>query len=239
MTIDNIINKFDQFGILPHSLPNAIGLWENEQECLIWSAQQADKTQDWMEIGSFCGGSAVLLALTKEQPKLFSVDIDFMCIFDFNVYDRGQFDNIVYKIQCDSLKLDRYYKGDLSFVFLDGYHSFSHVVKEFEILQRFLTKEAIVCFHDVSPKMLQHDQEYIDQQYEWVKNNMGIFNATEQDFRIDEAVAYICKKHGYHILDIPVRKNIEHFQETGRTSWIRGQTSPFNAFTAIRKSHDS
>jgi predicted O-methyltransferase YrrM len=239
MTIDNIINKFDQFGILPHSLPNAIGLWENEQECLIWSAQQADKTKDWMEIGSFCGGSAVLLALTKEQPKLFSVDIDFMCIFDFNVYDRGQFDDIVYKIQCDSLKLDRYYKGDLSFVFLDGYHSFSYVVKEFEILQRFLTKEAIVCFHDVSPKMLQHDQEYIDQQYEWVKNNMGIFNATEQDFRIDEAVAYICKKHGYHILDIPVRKNIEHFQETGRTSWIRGQTSPFNAFTAIRKSHDS
>jgi predicted O-methyltransferase YrrM len=88
--VDNIIDEFDRFGILPHSLPNAIGMWPNEQECLVWCALQADPFYNWLEVGSFCGGSAILLALVKQKRgngkyKLFSVGNNFNPLFDYNV----------------------------------------------------------------------------------------------------------------------------------------------------------
>ena len=48
-------------------------------------------------------------------------------------------------------------------------------------------------------------------------------------------------KYGYGLLnnvihlDIPVKKNIKHFAETGLTKWVKGTTSPFNAVAAIRR----
>jgi len=56
-----IMLQFDKLGILPHTKPNAIGLWPNEQECLVWSALQCNADQLWVEVGSFCGGSTILL----------------------------------------------------------------------------------------------------------------------------------------------------------------------------------
>src|SRR5210317_702229 len=103
--VEKIIEKFNTFGIQVHGLPNAIGLWPNEQECLVWAASQVPNG-DWLEIGSFCGGSAVLLCLTRKElnlgPKVISVDINFNPMFDLNVYNRGKFNNIHEKIECDS-----------------------------------------------------------------------------------------------------------------------------------------
>ena len=80
--IPNITRNFKRFGIKPHQLPNAIGMWPNEQECLLWCALNSNLEDNWMEIGSFCGGSAVLLCLarrlTNNKPNsVYSVDCDF------------------------------------------------------------------------------------------------------------------------------------------------------------------
>lgn len=237
--INSIIDEFDLFGILPHSLPNAIGMWPNEQECLVWCALQANPFYNWMEIGSFCGGSAVLLALVRKvrgigKYKVLSIDNNFNPLFDHNVYNRGKFHNIVEKIQCNSIEILKHYNQPLSFIFLDGWHSFASVVKEFELLQPLMSDDCIIAFHDISPDM--YDNNCIQGHYEFAVNNWeSLINSTQQDFRLDEAVAYICMTHNYKILDIPVRKNETHFTETKLDRWVRGTTSPFNSFTAISR----
>lgn len=237
-TIETIVNKFDTYGILPHHLPNAIGMWENEQECMVWTALQCDPKSTWVEVGAFCGGSAILLGLTKKHPILFSIDNNFKPIFDQNVYKRAKLNNIVQKLEINSLDfLYHYDKPDIGFVFLDGYHSFSMVLREFEMLQPLLLPDAIIGFHDVSPMMYTNsNQTHIRDCYEYACNNYDmLMNSVEQDFRLDEVISYICIKYDYKIIDIPVRNNDTHFKETGLQQWVRGTTSPLNSYTAIRK----
>jgi predicted O-methyltransferase YrrM len=238
--VNEIIEQFDRFGILPHTLPNAIGMWPNEQECLVWCAAQCDPDINWLEIGSFCGGSAVLLALVKAQyntqSKVVCVDNNFNPMFNYNVYKNGKFIDTVIQLECDSINILDYYHDPLSFVFLDGWHSFRNIIKEFELLSNLMTQNAIICFHDVSPQMTLHNQEYINQRYEYVKLNwQQLINNHTQDFLLDEAVSFICKDFGYKIIDIPVRTNETHFEETRLKQWVRGTTSPYNSFTAIKK----
>jgi predicted O-methyltransferase YrrM len=238
MNIDNIIDQFDLLGIIPHTLPNAIGMWPNEQECLIWCASQCDPNQDWLEVGAFCGGSAILLGLTQKylngNGKVLTVDIDFRDIFDLNL-KRSGLTNII-KIQNNSSNLFKICADPISFVFLDGWHSFASIVSEFEQIRNIVVDNGIIGFHDVSPNMWKHNQEYINEKYKYSQNNLNqLFNDTNQNFLLDEAISYICKKYNYHIIDIPVRKNETHFKETGLQQWIRGTTSPFNSFTAIMK----
>ena len=230
------MDKFDTFGILPHHLPNAIGLWENEQECLAWLATQADPTKHWLEIGAFCGGSTIILALAKQQPTLMSIDLNFDPMFDFNVFERGKFDRIVQKIQCNSIDFGRYYDRPTSLAFIDGFHSFSHVVHEFMTIDKLLTDDGIVIFHDVSPDLLYHNQANLEEIAQYAHQNYDtLMDSQVEDFRLDEAVALICIDYGYEIIDIPVRKDIFHTVETHLDKWVRGSTSPFNALTAIRK----
>ena len=239
--IDKLIDKFDTYGILPHTLPNAIGMWPNEQECLLWCALNVPTEYNRLEIGAFCGGSAILLALAKattnSNTKVISIDNNFNPMFDHNVYQRGKFDNIVTKIECNSLDILQHYNEPLSFIFLDGWHSFSAIIKEFDLLEPLMTVDCIICFHDVSPKMCSNsNQTHIRNCYEFAMDNWdSLINSKEQDFRLDEAIATICTQSGYKIIDIPVRNNETHLQETGLTEWIRGKTSPFNSFTAIKR----
>jgi len=235
--VSDVINEFDRFGILSHNLPNAIGMWPNEQECLVWSAFQTNPNVNWLEIGAFCGGSAVLLALAKQQfmttAQVISIDNNFKTIFDFNVYQRGKFQDIVHKIECNSMDLRQYYNDPVSFVFLDGFHSFRFVVKEFELLLPLMTDDCVIGFHDISPNMWQHSA-YVnsfsqDDLYYWMDDE-------NENFRLDEAVSYICRTHDFHIIDVPVRNPDEtHFQETRLNEWKRGETSPFNSYTAITR----
>jgi predicted O-methyltransferase YrrM len=234
--IFSLIYEFKRFGILSHWMPNAIGLWPNEQECLLWLVLNSDTNANWMEIGSFCGGSAVLMCLARRmvadsQPTVYSVDCDFdkYGMFDRNVYAMGGFSATSQKIECDSNKLEQYYNGDpLSFVFIDGFHSFKQVVNDFEKVKPWLTNDAIVAFHDVSPDL----KDSINKEYDYDE----LFKNENEDFRLDEAVCYILNNNDdFSLIDIPVKKDIRHFKETNLKTWVRGQTSPFNALAAIRR----
>ena len=236
--VSDIIEQFDRFGILPHTLPNAIGMWPEEQECLVWCALQSVPGYNWLEIGSFCGGSTVLLALAKQlhdkTSQVIAVDNNFNPMFDYNVFTKGKFHNIVQKIRCDSCDILQHYNSPLGLIFLDGWHSFSALINEFQLLQPLMSEDCIVGFHDVSPHTT--DFGYMSDRYYFAKNNFdNLINNKEQDFRIDEAVAYITTEYGYSIIDIPVRTNETHFPETHLTEWVRGETSPFNSFTAIQR----
>lgn len=233
--IYSLIYKFRSFGILSHWMPNAIGLWPNEQECLLWLILNSNIESSWMEIGSFCGGSAVLMCLARQtltgnKPAVYSVDCDFnkYGMFDRNVYEMGGFSAISRKIECDSNELDKHYDGEpLSFVFIDGFHSFKQVVNDFNTVKPWLTNDAMVAFHDVSPDLGKN----VSRSY----NYEELFNSNEEDFRLDEAITYILNNNNFELIDIPVKKQIGHFQETELKSWVRGKTSPFNALAAIRR----
>ena len=232
--IYSLLYKFRTFDIISHWMPNAIGLWPNEQECILWLALNSDPKASWMEIGSFCGGSAVLLCsarrLVGNQPSVYSVDCDFDAhgMFDNNVYNKGGFADLSKKIECDSNNLDEHYNGDpLSFVFIDGFHSFKQVVNDFNKVKPWLTETATVAFHDVSPDLKSN----IHKEYDYDE----LFTNEDEDFRLDEAVTYILNNNEFELIDIPVKKEIKHFKETELTSWVRGKTSPFNAIAAIRR----
>mgnify|MGYP006406803033 FL=1 len=193
--IYSLLYKFRSFRILSHWMPNAIGLWPNEQECLLWLVLNSDVESNWMEIGSFCGGSAVLMCLTRQaltgnKPAVYSVDCDFnkYNMFDRNVYEMGGFSAMSKKIECDSNELEEHYNGEpLSFVFIDGFHSFKQVVNDFNKVKPWLTDDAIVAFHDVSPDLNKN----VSKSY----NYEELFNSSEEDFRLDEAVAYLSLIH--------------------------------------------
>jgi predicted O-methyltransferase YrrM len=234
--IFTLIYQFKRFGILSHWMPNAIGLWPNEQECILWLALNSSAEVNWMEIGSFCGGSAVLMCLarqmlTENHPAVYSVDCDFdkYGMFDKNVYGMGGFARISKKIECDSNDLEKHYSGDpLSFVFIDGFHSFEQVVNDFNKVLPWLTEDATVAFHDVSPSLTNN----IDKKYDYDE----LFQNSHEDFRLDEAVSYILENNkDFSLIDIPVKKDILHFKETNLKKWVRGKTSPFNALAAIRR----
>ena len=231
--VEEIIDEFDTYGINTHMLPNAIGMWPNEQECFVWSALTSEKG-DFLEIGSFCGGSAVLMGLvirnTKRSDKVYSVDIDFNIhnMYDMNI-KRAGLGNICQPIQYDSSKIGSVYKGNpVSFLFIDGWHSFKQVMIDFEQMKPFLTENATVMFHDVSPYI--YDKSYLSQLENY--NNYS----DEEDFRLDEALAVILKENkDFKLIKNPMQKSVKHFDETGLTQWVRGKTSPFNSICTIRR----
>ena len=232
--IDSIIEEFDAFGINSHTMPNAIGMWENEQECLLWAALNSPEKGDWIEIGAFCGGSAVLLCLASLDRRLtvHSVDLNFNPYFDFNVYTRGKFVHIHKKIECNSSKLRKHYNSPTSLAFIDGYHSFQQVLVDFEQVRPLLVDGAYILFHDTSPYI--YDENYRAKLLEDM-NYDALVNDPSENFYLDEAVAYICDKYGYNIVKPPVyNPNDAHFEETGLSEWVRGTTRPFNSVVIIQ-----
>lgn len=231
------IDQFDMLGILPHTLPNAIGMWPNEQECLVWCTLEAPLNLDWVEVGSFCGGSAAILSLAKRSGggSVVAIDVAHKPIFDLNM-KRLEFDNVK-KVQSTGVAYLQSNTNPIGLLFLDGFHSFRSVVAEFEAAQSQLTDDAIICFHDVSPAMWTNsNQTHMRNCYRYALDNwQDLMSSEEEDFRIDEAIAYICEMHKYKIIEIPIREPLQYYRETGLDCWVRGRTSPHNAFTAIRK----
>jgi predicted O-methyltransferase YrrM len=234
-----IIERFDKLGIIPHTLPNAIGMWPNEQECLVWCATQCNPNENWWEIGSFCGGSTVLLGLTQEHMEgngnIIAVDPAPKPIMDLNI-KRAKLNNRIVRSKMTSQYALDHNDSPIGFMFLDGYHSFRSVITEFQLAQKHLTDDAIIAFHDCSPNMWKHNEQYVHDLGSSVYNIYDQLMANqEQDFYIDEAIAYICDKYDYKIIDISIRQPLAYHKETGLNEWVRGRTSPHNAFTAIRK----
>jgi len=252
--IPRLKGSFNKFKIKSHTLPNAIGMWPNEQECFLWMLLNSNLEHNWMEIGSFCGGSAVLMCLarriTNNKPNsVYSVDCNFnnykaisgtqsyaghdaMAMFDYNVYGQGQFSDLCVKVECYSDDIAENYNGEkISFLFIDGFHSFKQVINDFRTVLPYMSDDAIVAFHDVSPEIKQTAQEDIEYDEYFASNG--------EDFFLDEAINYILKEHPeFSLLEIPVKRDIKHSRETGLNNWVRGRTSPFNAVAAIRRNNE-
>lgn len=257
--IDSILEEFDRFGFTPHQYPNPIGMFLDDQKSLIYFALSAPQG-NFIEFGSFAGGSAVLLSLVQRKKgngKVFSVDSNFNhCnkAFDRNLYKVGKFQDISIKVECFSQELflvrDRYKIQDISLVLIDDWHSFKACIQNFRQIEPFLLENAIVCFHDCSP--YPHTNEKIKQNYKWAKENYEemmqekipkITPLTKeeyhrleqnQNFRIDEAVAFIIKEYNYEIVELPTKYCSGFYPQAG-TTYVKGRTSPFNSLIGIRK----
>lgn len=235
--IRSVINDFSRTGITPHTYPSPIGMWPNEIECLIWLASQAPEG-DWIELGSFCGGSATVLCMTRRKLGLgkyvVSVDKDFDGLFDVNVYDHGRFQDISLKIEDISDNLPKHYNRRISFALIDGFHSFRQVLKDFETIKDMLVDGAILAFHDVSDKI--ESDEHLGNSYNFARSNFNtLISKQEEDFFLDEAVAFLINEYDLTQVKIPVKSNIcIHSKETGLTEYVRSMTSPFNALTALK-----
>lgn len=242
--IPQVMNEFKRFNIKHHQMPNAIGMWPNECECLIWCLSNAPSGSNWLEIGSFCGGSAVLMGLTRKHiessNRIFCTDIGFNPAFDQNVFATGRFQDSITKLEMDSSNLRQVKEvQQVGFAFIDGFHSYRQVLNDFYAIQDKLVDGAIVGFHDVSPYMW--NETYLKltrvsvEDFEKDKVDTEKTRPNDEDFQIDQAICKILKENpSYEIVDIPVRKEIKHYKETGLLQWHRGSTSPFNSFFAIQ-----
>lgn len=236
--IKHVLDRFQDFGIKIHQYPNAIGLWTNEQECLLWSVFNCDSNLDWMEIGSFHGGSAVLMCLARQmrgnKPHIVSIDRYFDPMFDRNI-ELGGFNKLSKKVQCDSIDFLKHYNKPISFGFIDGWHSFKGSYLDFQQVDKILVSGGMVAFHDVD--YFENDQQ-IEDCYKSAKENFDYYmseplpndNLDEQSFNLEDVVAYIINEHSYELVKIPLFNGIRRPPNV----WKPG-TPDTNSYVALRK----
>ncbi len=213
-----LMTEFQKFNYVPHTYPNPIGLWPNEQESLMWTALNSDPTTNWMEIGSFCGGSATIMCIARRffsaKPTVYSVDrnfCDFGEVFDRNLYIFGQFNDIHKKIETDSVYLkDKYDGSPLGFVFIDGWHSFKGCLVDFENIESSLIPGGFVAFHDTWQQPYRKDDMDIylniaNNNYAlWMNEQLPAEPTAKQTYNLDCVVAWIVDKYKYKIVDNPM-----------------------------------
>jgi len=255
-SVSDIMSNFDTFGFMEHNIQNGIGMWKEEQESLVYCCLNVDPTLNWLEIGSFMGGSATLMCLTRRTtsntPKIISVDIDFSAFrgaFKRNVYRVGSFGDIHQSLEISSFDLDSVYNEPLSFAFIDGWHSFKGVYKDFITVNKNIVSGGIVSFHDTYPQ--PYPVGKVDEFYNVAKkdfdelmeerlpsgkfdNVLDYFKSeTKQNFRIDEVVALAINEYGYDLVELPTISGQTHFDRVAK--YEHGTTSPYPGFVAIRK----
>lgn len=236
-----IMYGFESLDIKSHSYPNPIGMWPNEMECLVWSALNSPQ-RDWLEIGSFYGGSACLLGLSRDEanlgPTVFSCDIQFKPMVDINIIN-SEVGHLITKIECNSQSLGQREELEghkLSLVFLDGHHAYNSVLQDVSAISKYLVDGAILGFHDVSDRTYKEDaNEYFEFICPNKEEHQQLMSDFSENFRLDEAVATLLNTGNYELVDIPVRRYELHQKETGLSEFVRGTTSPLNSFCAIRK----
>ena len=187
-------------------------------------------------------------------PAVYSVDRTFAGwngAYRRNVFRVGQFHNLAIPLECDSALLDQHYPGEpLSLAFIDGWHSFQAVLRDFEMVNRWLVPGGYVAFHDVAPQPYQPGQinafyqEALHHREEWLAEELEMWSGSgregeyhlsesRQDFRIDEAVAVILHEHSFELVDIPVLDGSHHLDRV--REYRRGTTSPYHGLVALRK----
>ena len=212
--------KFAPLKFTIHQYPNAIGLWKNEQESLLWLALNANPNCDFMEIGSFCGGSAALLCIGKEfhntDTKVYSVDRNFilehrrdLIAYDMFVKNMQQFPKTSIAIACESNDLKNHQpKNPISFAFIDGWHSFKGALLDFQTVLPWLSDDAYVAFHDTAQQ--PYTKEQLDAHYikalnnhdEWMKEQLPSWD--EQTYNLDELIAYITHNYNFEYIPNPM-----------------------------------
>ena len=228
--MEAIFRKFGQYGLQSHNPNNGIGLWQEEQELLLTLTNDCE---NYLEIGSHNLGSAILVEtqarVNKTKRKVTAVDLKFSPWAAINHKRAG---SNVCMWECDSSRLKELHEmNNLDFVFIDGYHSFRQVLIDFNQVQDSLTDDAIIAFHDTSPKL--NNDEWVAERREFVYSHYDeLIEDESENFYIDEAILKICDL-GYELIDCGIE--CYHPRETGLTGWIRGTTSPSSAIWAIRK----
>jgi predicted O-methyltransferase YrrM len=258
--LENILDHYEIFNFKSHQLPNAVGMWPNELKYLATLAMSVPEGH-FLEIGSFCGGSAALLALVRQYqnrgPFLFCNDINFSAFggaFRKNLYKVGKLDKLVQEIECNSKNLDEVFRLmnslqtlNLSFCWLDGFHSYKAVLTEFEAIRPYLVPDSIIAFHDAPPRpynMEEAERRALSYHDRWMAEeipdvdsaNLEAYFAAEkqQNFFILEAVAYILNQYPeFSLLEMHTQFECDHTDRTG--PYKHGSTSPNNAICAIQK----
>lgn len=151
---------------------------ERESEYLYELALKAGKKGPFLEIGSYCGKSAVFIgeACKKNNAVLFSLDhhrgseeqqpgqeyfdpdlldeqtglIDTLPFFRRTLLDFG-LENTVIPIIGRSETVGRNWQTPLGLIFIDGSHAYESVLKDYEVWAKHLMPGGYLVFHDIFP----------------------------------------------------------------------------------------
>ena len=134
-----------------HGLVRALGLLDRPLDRVV-------------EIGSYCGGSTVVIATTARRlnprVRVFAVEPfaatgdryqkDYESLFDRNVADWAVTDTIV-KVRQMSHDAAKTWKDPIDFLYVDGDHEYDGVVADIRAFVPFVRVGGIVAFHDYKP----------------------------------------------------------------------------------------
>lgn len=149
---------------------------KREAHCLYNIAQKAAKKGPCLEIGSYCGKSAVYLgtACKENATVLFSIDhhtgseeqqpgeeyfdpdlfdketgkIDTLKLFRKTIAD-FDLDDAVIPVVGRSATIGRVWETPLSLIFIDGSHAYESVLNDYEIWGKNLMLGGYLLFHDI------------------------------------------------------------------------------------------
>jgi len=158
---------------------------ERESECLYQLAREASKTGPCLEIGSYCGKSAVYIgsACKKNNAVLFSLDhhrgseeqqpeqdyfdpalldektgqIDTLPFFRRTLFSFGLEDTVIPVVGRSEI-IGQNWQTPLSLIFIDGSHAYESVLKDYQVWARHLISGGYLVFHDVFPDPSQGGQ---------------------------------------------------------------------------------
>jgi predicted O-methyltransferase YrrM len=129
-----------------------------------------------VEIGSYCGGSTVVIARAarRRNPavRVYAIEPftfhesryqhDYERLFDANVAEWGLGDSIV-KVRATSHEAVRDWKRPVDFLYVDGDHRYEAVARDIDDYLPFLTPEGLVAFHDYKPRGKEGVKRAIDE----------------------------------------------------------------------------
>jgi len=151
---------------------------EREADCLYELALFASKEGPCLEIGSYCGKSAVYIGSACKVNRSVLFSIDHHCgseeqqpgeaYFDPDLLDKetGKIDtlrtfrktitdfnleNTVIPVIGRSEIVGRTWQTALSFVFIDGSHTYESVLTDYQIWSKHLIVGGYLVFHDIFP----------------------------------------------------------------------------------------
>lgn len=239
-TVDMLYEHFVGMGFNSHIVGGlSSGLWPEETKRLMYAQLIAPKGHS-VVLGSHNTTAEGALALCKKYKKddsnIFGVDLKFgeyseLCAIRSN--NRCPEQPII-RWQMNSAEFGATY-GDftqetIGLVLIDSYHSFKHIISEFNSIKPYLMEGSIVLFHDNSDIYPKRGLPY---------NYESAIMDDSENFLCDEAMSYILDNNpDFEEIELPGPK-CEHYQETGLTKWVRGTTSPFNALGVIRLKQSS
>lgn len=244
--LEKSYKDFLEFEIKSHNpYGNSVGLWPEEIFRLMW-CEYHQPNLPTVILGSHNMASEVICGLVKQykndKSPVIGIDIEFgkYASSNQNRYNNRNPNFKITSVQGSSLDfqkhwIDLQFKSEsemiypplIGLAFLDSYHSYSHVIAEFQQIEPYLTSNSILAFHDCSPKYPKLGSK-LPEDY---KNG-------SQDFLMDEAINTILTElnhsNDFEELYIPVGNECYHPRETGLREWRRGTTSCNNSLFAIK-----